>query len=100
MFRRLYNKIIIPVIVFLLPGITYRKLLEALIIGIITAGIFYLIVFPRVNNKAWVVYLAGFGATFVGFLAIRTIANIINNFLCHRKEVLMAASKEKPKTTR
>ncbi len=100
MFRRLYNKIIIPVIVFLLPGISLMKLFKALIIAIVVSVVFYRLVFPRVNNKEWLVYLAGFGATFIGILATRTIANLINNFLCNRREVLIAASKEKLKSNR
>ena len=37
--------------------------------------------------------IVGFGAVFLGVLFTRTIANLINNILCNRKEVLIAASK-------
>ena len=93
LFRRLYNKVIIPVIAFLLPGITLRKLFIAMGLGLLMSIFFYLMVFPRVNNKGWVVVIVGFGAVFLGVLFTRTIANLINNILCNRKEVLIAASK-------
>ena len=93
LFRRLYNKVIIPVIAFLLPGITLRKLFIAMGLGLLMSIFFYLRVFPRVNNKGWVVFIVGFGAVFLGVLFTRTIANLINNILCNRKEVLIAASK-------
>ena len=93
LFRRLYNKVIIPVIAFLLPGFTLRKLFIAMGLGLLMSIFFYLMVFPRVNNKGWVVFIVGFGAVFLGVLFTRTIANLINNILCNRKEVLIAASK-------
>ena len=93
LFKKLYNKVIIPVITFLLPGITLRKLFIAVGTALLFSIFFYLMVFPRVNNKEWVVFLVGFGAVFLGVLFTRTIANLINNILCNRKEVLIAASK-------
>gem|GEM_PF-3291770 len=94
MFKKLYNKVIIPVIRLILPGITLRKLLAAFMIGLILSVPFYTYVFPRVNNTEWAVFLTGFGAIFTGLLFIRTIAGRINRYLCSRKEIIAAVSKK------
>lgn len=94
MFKKLYNKVIIPVIAFLLPGLTLRKLLWAMTGGILLSYFFYYMVKPRVNNADWVVMLAGFCAIFLGGLFVRTIANLIRKFVSSREDVYAAVAQE------
>ncbi|KXK19074.1 MAG: hypothetical protein UZ08_BCD001001554 [Candidatus Parvibacillus calidus] len=64
MFRRLYNRIFLPAIRFILPGITPRKLILAIILSVIFSYFFYLFVTTRVAGKEWKIWLWGL---FFGF---------------------------------
>ena len=97
MFRRLCNRIFLPAIRFILPGITPRKLILAIILSVIFSYFFYLFVTTRVAGKEWKIWLWGLFSVFFGVLFTRAVANQIKNYLSRRKEIieLMATNKSK-----
>lgn len=86
MFRKLYNKVIIPAVRFILPGITLRKLILAFILSIIFSYFFYIYVTDRVAGKEWAIWLWGLFSIFFGVLFTRAVANQVKNYLTNKKK--------------